>query len=253
MAWSANQYSLFEDERTRAVRDLLAAIPPRPVRHATDLGCGPGNSTEVLLQRYPDAQVTALDSDPDMIDKARERKRLCIPRVRTVIADIAGWSAPEPQDLILANASLQWVPDHASLYPHLVRQLSEGASLAVQTPTTLTNRPIGSCARLPAKAPGRRNSPISSCRHGTVRRSTTTCSARCVREWMCGAPPITTLWWAAPKRWWSGSRVRRCGLTWPGLMTRSRLTSCRCTCRPCSATTRRLPMARCCCRSRGCS
>ena len=68
MAWSANQYSLFEDERTRAVRDLIAAIPPRPVRHATDLGCGPGNSTEVLLQRYTDAQVTALDSDPDMID-----------------------------------------------------------------------------------------------------------------------------------------------------------------------------------------
>lgn len=79
MAWSATQYSLFEDERTRAVRDLLTAVPPRTVRHATDLGCGPGNSTEVLLQRYPDAQVTALDSDPDMIDKARERKRLCIP------------------------------------------------------------------------------------------------------------------------------------------------------------------------------
>ena len=137
MAWSATQYSQFEDERTRAVRDLLAAVPARPVRHATDLGCGPGNSTEVLLQRYPDAQVTALDSDPDMIDKARERKRLCIPRVRTVIADIAGWTAPEPQDLILANASLQWVPDHASLYPHLVRQLSEGASLAVQTPDNL--------------------------------------------------------------------------------------------------------------------
>ncbi|NON33492.1 trans-aconitate 2-methyltransferase, partial [Klebsiella pneumoniae] len=74
---------------------------------------------------------------PDMIDKARERKRLCIPRVRTVIADIAGWTAPEPQDLILANASLQWVPDHASLYPHLVRQLSGGASLAVQTPDNL--------------------------------------------------------------------------------------------------------------------
>lgn len=137
MSWSATQYSLFEDERTRAVRDLLAAVPPRPVRHATDLGCGPGNSTEVLLQRCPDAQVTALDSDADMIDKARERKRLCIPRVRMVTADIAGWCAAEPQDLILANASLQWVPDHASLYPHLVQQLSEGASLAVQTPDNL--------------------------------------------------------------------------------------------------------------------
>jgi trans-aconitate 2-methyltransferase len=137
MAWSATQYSLFEDERTRAVRDLLAAVPPRPVRHATDLGCGPGNSTEILLQRHPDGQVTALDSDPDMIDKARARQRLRIPRVRCEIADIAHWTAPEPQDLILANASLQWVPDHGSLYPHLVRQLSEGASLAVQTPDNL--------------------------------------------------------------------------------------------------------------------
>jgi Trans-aconitate methyltransferase len=137
MAWSATQYSLFENERTRAVRDLLTAVPPHPVRHATDLGCGPGNSTEVLLQRYPDAQVMALDSDPDMIDKARERKRLCVPRVRCAIADIGKWTAPQAQDLILANASLQWVPNHASLYPHLVSQLSEGGSLAVQTPDNL--------------------------------------------------------------------------------------------------------------------
>lgn len=137
MAWSANQYSLFEDERSRPVRDLLAAVPLRPVRHATDLGCGPGNSTEVLLQRCPDAQVTALDSDPDMIDKANKRPRLSVPRVSCKIADIATWQAAEPQDLILANASLQWLPEHATLYPHLVRQLSEGASLAVQTPDNI--------------------------------------------------------------------------------------------------------------------
>ena len=137
MAWSATQYSLFENERTRAVRDLLAAVPPRPVRHATDLGCGPGNSTEVLLQQHGDAQVLALDSDQDMIDKARERPRLKVPRVRCEVADIATWKAAEPQDLILANASLQWVPNHRELYPHLIRQLSEGGSLAVQTPDNL--------------------------------------------------------------------------------------------------------------------
>lgn len=137
MAWSATQYSLFENERTRAVRDLLAAVPPRPVRHATDLGCGPGNSTEVLLQQHGDAQVLALDSDQDMIDKARERPRMKVPRVRCEVADIATWKAAEPQDLILANASLQWVPNHRELYPHLIRQLSEGGSLAVQTPDNL--------------------------------------------------------------------------------------------------------------------
>ncbi|WP_372822561.1 trans-aconitate 2-methyltransferase [Pseudomonas parafulva] len=137
MAWSATQYSLFENERTRAVRDLLAAVPPRPVRHATDLGCGPGNSTGVLLQQHGDAQVLALDSDQDMIDKARERPRLKVPRMRCEVADIATWKAAEPQDLILANASLQWVPNHRELYPHLIRQLSEGGSLAVQTPDNL--------------------------------------------------------------------------------------------------------------------
>lgn len=137
MAWSATQYALFENERTRAVRDLLGAVPPRPVRHATDLGCGPGNSTEVLLQQHGDALVVALDSDQDMLDKARERPRLKVRRVRCELADIAQWTAPEPQDLILANASLQWLPEHRVLYPHLLRQLSTGGSLAVQTPDNL--------------------------------------------------------------------------------------------------------------------
>lgn len=137
MSWSASQYVRFEDQRTRPVRDLLAAVAPRPVRHATDLGCGPGNSTEVLLQRCPDSQVTALDSDQDMLDQARHRPRLNVPRVRFEQADIAQWSAAQPQDLILANASLQWVPEHRTLYPHLVAQLSEGGSLAVQTPDNL--------------------------------------------------------------------------------------------------------------------
>src|SRR5690606_21748431 len=90
IACCATHYSLFEDERTRAVRDRLAGVPPRPVRHATDLGCGKGNSTEVLRQHHPDALVVALDSDPDMIDKAGQRRRLCVPQVRCETAEIAG-------------------------------------------------------------------------------------------------------------------------------------------------------------------
>ncbi len=133
MTWSAQQYARFEDERTRPVRDLVAAIPRDDVRTAVDLGCGPGNSTEALAARYPAATVRGLDSSADMIRAARER----LADIEFKLADIADWRAPTPVDVILANASLQWLPDHASLYPRLVAQLAEGGCLAVQTPDNL--------------------------------------------------------------------------------------------------------------------
>lgn len=133
MSWSAQQYSKFEQERTRPVRDLVAAIPTQQVRTAVDLGCGPGNSTEVLAQRFAQARVSGLDNSDDMITAARKR----LPGLDFTLADIATWRAPAPCDVILANASLQWLPDHASLYPRLVAQLAEGGCLAVQTPDNL--------------------------------------------------------------------------------------------------------------------
>jgi trans-aconitate 2-methyltransferase len=134
MTWSAKQYSTFEEERTRPVRDLVAAVPAtHPVHTAIDLGCGPGNSTEVLAQRFAQAAVSGIDSSGDMIDAARQR----LPGVPFAVADIAGWRAAQPMDLILANASLQWLPDHATLYPQLVAQLARGGHLAVQTPDNL--------------------------------------------------------------------------------------------------------------------
>ena len=133
MDWSAKQYTTFEDERTRPVRDLLAAVPGRAASAAIDLGCGPGNSTELLLRRFPDATVTGLDSSPDMIAAARAR----LPGLRFEVADIAAWDAAEPFDAILANAVLQWVPDHATLLPRLAAKLAPGGSLAVQMPDNL--------------------------------------------------------------------------------------------------------------------
>ena len=111
MTWSAQQYSMFEQQRTRPVRDLVAAIPAGDVRTAVDLGCGPGNSTEVLAQRFPQATITGLDSSQDMLVSARER----LPALNFELADIGAWKPARQFDVILANASLQWVPDHATL------------------------------------------------------------------------------------------------------------------------------------------
>lgn len=133
MTWSAKQYSMFEQQRTRPVRDLVAAIPEGDVRTAVDLGCGPGNSTEVLAERFPQAVVTGMDSSDDMLVDARKR----LPALNFELADIGAWNPAQKFDVILANASLQWLPDHATLYPHLVNQLTSGGTLAVQTPDNL--------------------------------------------------------------------------------------------------------------------
>ena len=133
MNWSAKQYTAFEAERTRPVRDLLAAVPTMAARCAVDLGCGPGNSTQVLAERFPDAAVTGLDSSPDMIEAARKR----LPRLRFEQSGIETWADPGPFDVILSNAVLHWVPDHAALLPRLAAKLAPGGSLAVQMPDNL--------------------------------------------------------------------------------------------------------------------
>ncbi|PVZ16232.1 MULTISPECIES: trans-aconitate 2-methyltransferase [unclassified Pseudomonas] len=133
MSWHAQQYSIFEAQRTRPVRDLIAAIPTAAVHHAIDLGCGPGNSTEILAQRFPHARISGLDSAADMLHAARER----LPQLSFQAGDIGQWQAAQPLEVILANASLQWLPDHDQLYPRLVAQLAAGGTLAVQTPDNL--------------------------------------------------------------------------------------------------------------------
>jgi trans-aconitate 2-methyltransferase len=128
--WSARQYTAFEAERTRPVRDLVAAIPNRNVTTAIDLGCGPGNSTEVLAAAFPDATITGLDNSPDMIAAARKR----LPHIRFELVDLTTWSDPGPFDVILSNAVMQWVPGHDTLFPRLVGKLSGGGNLAIQMP-----------------------------------------------------------------------------------------------------------------------
>src|ERR1700720_4085529 len=133
MSWSAAQYVTFEDERTRPVRDLLSALPAIEARSVIDLGCGPGNSTELLAARFPDAAVRGLDSSPDMISAARRR----LPQVQFAVGGIEEWKDAGPFDVILANAVLHWIPDHSTLLPALVARLASGGGLAIQMPDNL--------------------------------------------------------------------------------------------------------------------
>jgi trans-aconitate 2-methyltransferase len=128
--WNPALYRRYEDERTRPAQELLARVPLAEARQVVDLGCGPGNSTELLSRRFPAARVVGTDNSEAMLASARER----LPEARFELSDIATWAPHEAPDLIYANAALQWVPDHEKLIPRLFAALAPGGVLAVQMP-----------------------------------------------------------------------------------------------------------------------
>lgn len=131
--WEPERYLQFNAERTRLARELLAQLDSVTPLRVSDLGCGPGNSTALLHQRWPAATITGVDNSPAMLEQARQALAEC----HFTRADIAQWQPDAPQQIIFANASLQWLPDHAHLFPHLVSQLEHGGYLAVQMPDNM--------------------------------------------------------------------------------------------------------------------
>jgi len=130
MPWNPTQYLNFGSERLRPALDLLARVPlDRPIT-IVDHGCGAGNVTRVLQERWPDAAITGVDTSPQMLEQAARTASA----IRWQNADLARWSSPQPVDLIYSNAALHWLDDHPRLFAHLLRHLNQGGVLAVQMP-----------------------------------------------------------------------------------------------------------------------
>ncbi|HEY0910234.1 MAG TPA: trans-aconitate 2-methyltransferase [Bradyrhizobium sp.] len=134
-AWDSEQYLQFVEERTQPARDLAARVSLAAPRRVIDLGCGPGNSTRVLANRWPLAELTGLDSSAQMIESARRAD----PSRQWIVGDIAAWAeSPQPSfDVIFSNAALQWVDDHLTLFPRLMKRLNPGGARAIQVPGNL--------------------------------------------------------------------------------------------------------------------
>jgi len=164
--WDADQYLRFADERTQACRDLAARVAIASPRRIIDLGCGPGNSTAILGERWPSADLTGLDNSPRMIEAARRD----YPWGRWAVGDIATWTAGEggPFDLVFSNAALQWVDDHAAAFPRLLGQVAPGGALAVQMPSNYDAPPHRMMRELAASAAWRDRFPAGGIRQWHV-------------------------------------------------------------------------------------
>lgn len=135
--WDPDQYGRFQAQRDRAALDLMLQIPgdlaPTTI---WDLGCGAGQHASLLRRRHPQALTHGLDSSDAMLEQARALD----PHVDWRLGDIAGWSPSQPPDLILANASLQWLADPVTEMARLARLLAPGGVLAVQIPMAYETR-----------------------------------------------------------------------------------------------------------------
>ena len=130
--WDPGQYAAYADERARPFFELLARVEADKPADVVDLGCGPGGLTATLLQRWPDATVVGVDSSAEMVDAASAHA--VDGRLSFLHADVATWQPTGPVDVVVANAVLQWVPDHLELLPRITSWLRPGGVLAFQVP-----------------------------------------------------------------------------------------------------------------------
>lgn len=134
-SWNAEQYLKFGDERAQPCRDLIARIALASPNKIVDLGSGPGNSASMLAERWPDAEITGIDNSAEMIATATK----AYPRGKWLRDEISHWASAGQSkfELVFANASLQWVPDHGKIFPQLFDRVAPGGAFAAQMPSNL--------------------------------------------------------------------------------------------------------------------
>jgi trans-aconitate 2-methyltransferase len=133
MVWDVARYEAFRSERARPFFDLLARVPNARVRRVVDLGCGTGELTRRLCERWPEAEVMGVDSSAEMLAVA-ERAAGNGHGLRFEKTDLATWAPDAPVDVVFSNAALHWVEDHGPLVERLAGFLAPGGTLAVQMP-----------------------------------------------------------------------------------------------------------------------
>ena len=126
--WNPEKYLLFKNQRTQPARDLARRVCEREAASIVDIGCGPGNSTAILKATFPKAALLGIDSSKQMIQKARQEH----PEIDFLLCGAQNLTGE--YDLLFSNACLQWIPDHATLIPGLMRHLTTGGTLAVEIP-----------------------------------------------------------------------------------------------------------------------
>ena len=151
MRWEPEAYLQFADERARPFHDLMARVRAEAPEAVIDLGCGPGTLTRLLAERWPAALVTGVASSAERVARAEP-----VPgRLDFAVGDLREWAPDRPVDVLVSNATLQWVPGHLELLPHLAGHLAPGGWLAVQVPGNFAERTHTAIAEVSARPPWR--------------------------------------------------------------------------------------------------
>ena len=128
--WDPDQYLQFKRERTQPSIELVARIQMDDPRTIIDIGCGPGNSTQILLRRWPHADILGLDKSEKMIQKARQD----YPHQKWIVGDASTLETRQTYDIVFSNAAIHWIPEHDVLLRRLFQIVNKNGILAVQVP-----------------------------------------------------------------------------------------------------------------------